>query len=107
VKNQENNSSGLNAGVFLQSSFCAFEVCFFNRRDAKKNQENKFFGSSADAFLRSSLCAFAVKQKTAETQRKIKRIITVVPVQMQFSEVPFAPLRLNKKPQRRGEIARE
>jgi hypothetical protein len=48
-----------------------------------------------------------LNKKTAEKQRKIKRINSLVPVQMHFFEVPFAPLRLNKKPQRRREIARE
>ena len=34
---------------------------------------------------------------TAETRRNSKRIIAVAQVQMYFSEVLFAPLRLNKK----------
>ena len=60
-KNQENNSSGLSAGVFLRSSLCDFAVKTKNRRDTKKNQENNSCSSSAGAFPRSSLRDFAVK----------------------------------------------
>jgi hypothetical protein len=75
---------------FSEVHFVPFRL-YKNRRDTKKNQESNFCGSSAGAFLRSSLRHFAVI-KTAETQRKIKRIISAVRVQVHFSEVHFAPL---------------